>query len=188
MVLLHQKSTKTAPVLWRCYWRFGKIWQNSWKIFRAGQIFLEFFWKNFPIFSKSPVTPPQHWCSFGALLVQKRQKCTSAKCTFGALLVKKNQKCTGFDALLMHFGHMVHFRCSLTKGGAFLVHFWCKSAKSAPVPCALLVHFWCKSAESAPAVWCTFGAKAPKEHQKCTSPKDPSENFLKWFQKVLKNF
>ena len=76
LALLHQKSTKTAPVLRRSYWRFGKNWKIFPKKFQKNLTGSENFPRIFRNFSKSPVTPPEHWCSFGALLVQQHHKCT----------------------------------------------------------------------------------------------------------------
>ena len=71
-----KKSTKTAPVLRRSYWRFGKNWKIFPKKFQKNLTGSENFPRIFRNFSKSPVTPPEHWCSFGALLVQQHHKCT----------------------------------------------------------------------------------------------------------------
>ena len=69
LALLHQKSTKTAPVLWRSYWRFGNFGKKFGKIsdFFAGS---EKFPKMFRIFFQISSNPAralvQFWCSFGA--------------------------------------------------------------------------------------------------------------------------
>ena len=68
----HQNCTSVAAELLEI-WKKWKIFPKKFQKNLTGS-------ENFPRilrnFSKSPVTPPEHWCSFGALLVQQHHKCT----------------------------------------------------------------------------------------------------------------